>query len=169
MKNLVFAAFLAVSLMFGYSTLADAQSNKKLSKTEKCQKQAADVKDSIACRHFTIDVNMAYPQSHSAVNLNTTYSLRLIGDSVVSYLPYYGRAYSVPYGGGNALNFSGKAKNYIVSYPKKDMTRILFNVTNEEDSYKFTLEIFDNGSSTIDVISNNREPISFSGQLDTEN
>ena len=36
---------------------------------------------------------------------------------------------------------------------------------NEEDRFLYRIEVFDNGRSTIDVLSQNRETISFSGEM----
>ncbi len=166
MKKIICFAF---AVLIAGSVLSSlAQSNKKLSKDEKRERLAAKVKDSIDNKSFTINVNMAYPQSHAAINLTSNYSLRLIGDSIISYLPYYGRAYRVPYGGGKALNFSDKVIDYKTTYPKKNLTRILFTVKNDEDTYKYTIEVYDNASSTINVSSNQRQYISFSGELETK-
>jgi hypothetical protein len=145
-----------------------AQGKKKPSKTEKREMLATKVKDSIDHKTFTINVNMAYPMSHAAINLTSNYSLRLAGDSLISYLPYYGRAFRVPYGGGKALNFSAKIKDCTISYPKKNRTRIHITVSNDEDTYQYDIDVFDNASTTISVISNEREFISFSGTLDTK-
>lgn len=158
---------IAALVVTGYSAPSSAQaSSKKLSKTEKREMKAAQVKKIIDSKHFTIDVKMAYPQSHKAINLTSNYSLEIKGDSVISYLPYFGRAYNVPYGGGKGLNFSAKIDDYTVSYPKKNLTRIYFTSINDEDTYKYTIEIFDNGNSSIDVLSNQRDGISFSGDMD---
>lgn len=167
MKKTLYLILSVILLVNGYCINCSAQ-NKKMAKTEKYNKQAEQVKDSINNRHFTINVNMAFPQSQRAINLTSLYSLRISGDSIISYLPYYGRAYNVPYGGGKALNFTGKAYNYTTVRAKKNMTRVIFNVKTDEDTYKYSLEIFDNGSTSIDVSSNQRQYISFSGDMITK-
>ena len=48
---------------------------------------------------FTIEVDRALPMGGRTVHLTTPYSLEMRGDSAISYLPYFGRAYSLPYGG----------------------------------------------------------------------
>ena len=49
--------------------------------------------------------------------------------------------------------------------PAKNVTGTYFELTNEEDTYLYMLDIFDNGSTTIDVRAKQREPISYSGEM----
>ncbi len=167
MKKVFYLILTVLLSINGYSITCSAQ-NKKQAKIEKYNKLAAQVKDSVSNRHFTVNVNMAYPQSQRAINLTSLYSVRVAGDSIISYLPYYGRAYNIPYGGGKALNFTGKIYNYTAVRNKKNMTRIIFNVKTDEDTYKYSLDIFDNGSTTIDVSSTQRQYISFGGEMVTK-
>lgn len=90
------------------------------------------------------------------------------GDTLISSLPYFGRAYLVPYGGGKGLNFSELISNYEVTKKPKGLTEIAIELTNEEDTYLYQLSIFDNGSATIDVRSKQRQPISYSGEMQIE-
>ena len=100
------------------------------------------------------------------LHLSTLYSLEVKGDTIVSYLPYFGRAYSVPYGGGKALNFTGIMSYYDFRQGRKDQTLIEIGVENDEDTYVYSLSIFDNGNTSIDVRSRNREQIAFSGEME---
>ena len=44
-------------------------------------------------------------------------------------------------------------------------SHIEFTVTNEEDSYLFRIDVFDNGKAYIDVIARDRDSISFDGEM----
>ena len=118
-------------------------------------------------RHYTIEVQMMYPQGGVAQNVASDYSLEVRGDTLLSYLPYRGRAYQVPYGGGKGLNFSARIGKYSTQYiEKKELTKVTIELTNDEDTYLYELSIFDNGRANIDVRAREREPISFSGEID---
>jgi hypothetical protein len=80
-------------------------------------------------------------------------------------LPYFGRAYNVPYGGGKGLSFSAPIGNYKEYQQKNDLRQIEINLTNDEDTYIYYIKVFDNGSSSIDVQSRQRESISYSGEI----
>ena len=93
------------------------------------------------------------------------YSVEVRNDSLFSYLPYFGRAYSVPYGGGKALNFSAPISSYQEFQKKKNLRVIEIGVRNDEDTYLYSLEVFDNGSSTVRVYARERDRISFTGEM----
>ena len=93
------------------------------------------------------------------------YSVEVRNDSLISYLPYFGRAYSVPYGGGKGLNFTERIGSYKEFQEKSGKRHIEIGLKNEEDTYLYTIVVFDNGKSSIDVQSRQRERISFSGDM----
>lgn len=128
--------------------------------------QAKAVKAALQERNYQIAVNRMYPSRGASKSLSYGYSVEVRNDSLISYLPYFGRAYDVPYGGGNGLNFSAPIRNYQESQPKSNLRHIEIDVKNDEDIYLYTLDIFDNGSTDINVRSRQREPISFSGEME---
>ncbi len=128
--------------------------------------QAKAVKTALQERNYQIAVNRMYPSRGASKTVSSGYSVEVRNDSLISYLPYFGRAYDVPYGGGNGLNFSAPIRNYKESQTKSDLRHIEIDVKNDEDTYLYTLDIFDNGSTDINVRSRQREPISFSGQME---
>ena len=132
---------------------------------ERAEKALA-VERALASRYYVVDVQMMYPRSGRAVNVSSNYSLEIKGDTVVSYLPYFGRAYSIPYGGGKAFNFSAPIISYESASDQKGKTFVRLVTDNEEDVITFQLEIFDNGQTTIDVQAREREPITYSGELE---
>lgn len=132
---------------------------------ERAEKALA-VERALASRHYVVDVQMMYPRSGRAVNVSSNYSLEIKGDTVVSYLPYFGRAYSIPYGGGKAFNFSAPIISYESASDQKGKNYVRLVTDNEEDVITFQLEIFDNGQTTIDVQAREREPITYSGELE---
>ena len=92
----------------------------------------------------------------------------MCNDSVSVYLPYYGRAYSAPYGGGEGgIKTNGKYTNYKQSInKKKNKYTISFSANSKEDKYEFLIDIFSSGDVYIHVQSRNQQSISFSGELD---
>ena len=134
-------------------------------RAERDAKVAQAVEKILSERCFTVNVSMMYPRRGKAVNVTSEFSLQVEGDTLVSYLPYYGRAYNVPYGGGKGLNFTAPIQDYREARGHKGNTLISFVVNNGEDILSYTLDIYSNGSASINVISRNRESISFSGYL----
>ena len=76
-----------------------------------------------------------------------------------------GEARNLPYGGGVGLNFDEHISSYVQQQQKGDEYLIEIGVKNTEDVYVYTIRVFDNGRSSIDVRSRLRDPISYSGEL----
>ena len=91
-----------------------------------------------------------------SIPLTTPYGLQMKKDSVDVYLPYYGRAYQIPYGGGEGLRFKAPVENYS-SKLKKDRYRITFEATTSEDNFRFSVDLYDDGSANIHVTMRNRQ------------
>ena len=159
-KKQIFMLLLA--LLVGIPTLS-AQSKKE----KKEQKKEAVMK-LIESENYKIDVNTAMPMRGRSIPLTSSYSLTIRNDSVISYLPYYGRAYSIPYGGGDGLNFKAILKEYNVEMDKKGNAVIKFVARNPEDRYEFRAQVYTNGEASINVNMQNRQSISFQGELEME-
>jgi len=56
----------------------------------------AAVKDLITSRNFVFKAQTALPLGGQARQLTSDYDLRVYGDSLIAYLPYFGRAYTAP-------------------------------------------------------------------------
>jgi hypothetical protein len=103
------------------------------------------------------------PMNGRSQTLTSPYSLEIKDDRVKSHLPYYGRAYSIPYGGGEGLNFEAEITGYKLSFDTKGKAVVEFETKTKEDQHGFRLEIFPNGSTSIHVTPVNRQAISFHG------
>lgn len=151
-------------LLVGIVLLAGGQSlfSRNKSGQEEKEKQ---IKELIDSKRYKIDVNRALPMRGQSISLSSAYSLELRGDSAVSYLPYYGVAYSAPYGGGDGLRFEESITDYSFSYNKKGTAQIKFVARTADDVYKFYTQIFPNGTATIQVTPVNKQGITFYGEL----
>ena len=157
MKSYVFmTGFILSIFMMGCSA------SKGLTKEEKAVKETV-LRKAIENREFMVDVERMLPMSGRSRALTSSYSLEIDGDRVKSHLPYVGRAYSVPYGGGDGLNFESTVTDYKSSFDDKGKAVIEFQAKTPEDRYSFRLEIFPNGSASVNVTSVNRQGISFQG------
>ena len=115
-------------------------------------------------RSYQIDVYYMIPMRGGSKSV-TTYSITVDGSVIDSHLPYMGDAHNIPYGGGKGLNFNEEIASYEDQGVKKDCHTIVINVKNEEDTYVYTLGIFDNGEVSIHVNSRNRDDISYLGRI----
>ena len=117
-------------------------------------------------RHFKIGIAHMHPMKGPSKAVSYGYSVEVRNDSLISYLPYFGRAYNVPYGGGKGLNFSAPIESYREGVGKNGQRHIEIGLTNDEDTYLYVLDVFDNGSSSVSVSARQREQISYTGDME---
>jgi hypothetical protein len=131
------------------------------------QRQADAIKYLLESRQFVVMVGSMRPLSAPTVAVSQGQKMIMREASVTCYLPYVGSGQNVGYGasGFKALNFTSELRDYKVEYPKPDRARITFRVENGDDSYRFHVEVFMNGKTTIDVDPRGRDAISYSGQI----
>ena len=77
-----------------------------------------------------------------------------------------GEAYRLPYGGGKGLNFKATIYNYSLTMAGDKCYLIEYDVTNDEDTFHYRINIFTNGKAIIDVWARDRDSISFQGELE---
>lgn len=134
---------------------------KKAKETAVSQK----VRNAVDSLKFEAEITYMYPRRGPSKVLDAGWSVRVSGDTLYSYLPYFGRAYHVPYGGGKGLNFSAPLQSHRVTEDKKGRRIVVLETRNDEDQYRYTFQIDRDGSLTLDVRSGEREGISYSGSL----
>jgi hypothetical protein len=129
---------------------------------------AAQIEEMLAARLYKADFTRAYPASAPSFPLNYPYFISVIDDRVESFLPYFGRAYMLPYGGGEGLRFEGPISDYTQSVGKKGQREITFSVRTGEDEYDFTLTVWPTGECNLTIMPMNKQSISFSGEIDLD-
>jgi hypothetical protein len=133
------------------------------------QKSRANNSDSAVARlvqqkSFTFIAERANPMTGSSTIINSYYDVRVSADSVVATLPYFGRAYNVPFNSQGGINFTSTNFHYKFNYKKKSW-RLTINFKDTEDVRQFSFTIFPNRSAILNVTSTNRQPISFNGRV----
>ena len=154
MRNIRLFFFVGIVLFFGGQSLYSQ--NKK----ERKEQKAKEIKEMIENGRFTIEVDRALPMGGRTVHLTTPYSLEMRGDSAISYLPY-----SLPYGGGDGMRFEESITDYQSTFDKKGTARIKFVARTKEDTFRFDVQVFSNGSAIISVTPTNRQNITYQGEL----
>ena len=127
------------------------------------------VKAALDKRAYKISINRMFPMQGASRSVSYGYSVTVKNDSLFSYLPYFGRAYDVPYGGGKSLSFDAPIGHYHEIQSNNGSRQIDIELKNEEDNYTYHITVFDNGSSSIDVQARKRERISYNGEIIFEN
>ena len=126
-----------------------------------------EINQMIQGKDFTVIANYANPMRGRQIYLTSEYDLRIKNDSAFAFLPYFGVAYSAPYGGGEGgIKFAEPVNDYSVTSNKKsDGWNIHFKIKARETDYEINLNVFNNGSSMFTVNSFNRDAITFNGEV----
>src|ERR1044072_9502480 len=91
-----------------------------ITNTANAQPDKSEVKTIVEAKQFIFHAQTALPTSGRSRQLHSDYNLRVFPDSLVSDLPFYGRAYSVPYGSGDGgFNFTSTKFEYTAAPGKK--------------------------------------------------
>ena len=155
--------FTAVALMM--VLLTACSTGNRMAKAERQAEISRQVLASIDERHFTIAVDWMKPLRGMSKHLSYGYELKLNGDELDSYLPYVGEAQRLPYGGGKGLNFKAPVYNYSCVQSSGNCYLIEFDVTNDEDTFHYRIDLFSSGKALIDVWARDRDAISFQGEM----
>jgi hypothetical protein len=153
MKSLIYFA-LAIITCFCFATETNAQKMDK-----------ATAKQLVESKKYVFKVQTVIPTGSSNIQVTGDYDIKLIGDSLVTYLPYFGRAYSAPdYGQPGGINFTSTEFEYNLEAKKKGWN-ITIKPSDTRDVRQLFLSIGETGYASLQVISNNRQPISFYGYI----
>ncbi len=115
---------------------------------------------------FVFKAQTALPLSGRSVTLSEGYDITISRDTVTAYLPYYGRAYSAPIDpSSGGFKFTSTNFEYQVQDRDKGGWDVFIKPKDYIEARELSLTIFANGSATLQVLGNNRQPISFSGTV----
>lgn len=125
----------------------------------------AAVRAKIESKDYTVYVDRMTARRGRTVTLSHPWNIRISGDSIYSYLPYFGEAYTPVMGRQDGLNFDGKVTDYKVKEGKKGAIDIEFSARTFEDRYDYRLEVYPNGNSYLTVTPDRKSSITFDGRL----
>ena len=162
MKTLKIILIFLVIAGAGFN-IANAQSS---SKDKKAAKEAA-IKKNVDAKRYIFLANYVLPQRGGGKQLTSEYDLRVTPDSVISFLPYFGRAYfDVPYGGADGgIKFTSTKFTYQVKEKKKGGWEITIIPSDVKNLSRLLLYISPDGYASLSVNSTNRDFITFDGYL----
>ncbi len=162
MKSLA-ALFLIIPFLS--SLQAPAQTPASSAADKKAAKLAA-IKNMVESQNYVFKAQTVLPMSGPTRQLTTDYDVKITKQSVISYLPYFGRAYAAPIDPGKGgIQFTSKDFDYTLTPGKKDGWSVLIKPKDYRDVQQMTLSISSTGYATVLVTSTNRQPISFNGTI----
>lgn len=127
---------------------------------------AGEIDAAIKNRHWIFTAQQANGDAGTTRQLNSNYDVTLKNDTMVSALPYFGRAYS---GAGletkSVLDFKSLDFKLSEEVNNKGATIITIRPNDYSDVQSYTFTFFNNGRADLIVALTSRTPINFSGNV----
>ena len=160
MKYIKYLRFLFITFwsLVIFSSSGIAQKNKKSDAKKIAFKNMVD------SQHFVFEAQTVTPLRGNFRNLTSQYDVRVTKDSLISYLPYFGQAYSMPINQTkSSLDFTSTSFSYSFSPYKKDGWYITIKPKDKTQVRQYFFTVFNNGKASLSVISTSKDQISFNG------
>jgi hypothetical protein len=136
------------------------------SKEDKKQKEYARIESLINSKNYVFVAESVLPLGRRTINLTSTYFLRVSSDTVVSDLPYFGRAFVAPIDPSEGgFHFTSTSFNYDIKERKKGGWDITILPKDEKDVRQMFLSVTESGYGSLQVTSNSRQQISYNGYI----
>ena len=120
----------------------------------------------IRAKRYTFHALWITPMAGAIRQLTDEYDLQVTPDSVISYLPYFGRAYQAPYPGADGgIKFTSTRFLYQCTAGKKNGWEILIKPKDADDIASMFLTVSTSGNAELQVTCVNRQPVTFSGEI----
>ncbi len=127
---------------------------------------AAQVDSLVDSKSFQFTAQSVQPLGSRSRMLSTLYFVRVDNNKLTVDLPYMGRAYSAPMNTAESpLRFESTDFDYSIEKNKK--SRSLLIRPHGIDVQQLQFNIFDNGTTYLNVVSTSRQAISFNGYMQT--
>jgi hypothetical protein len=118
-------------------------------------------------QRYTFYATYVQPLTGTQRYLTSEYTLSVSKDTIVSYLPFFGRAFSgVGYGNNDdGIKFTSTKFEYTSSAGKKGSWDISIKLKDAQQVQSVSMHISPGGNASVTVNSTNRDPVSFTGYV----
>lgn len=124
------------------------------------------IEDMINTHSFIFVAERMNPLRGRSRILTSSYDVRVNNDSLVSFLPYFGRAYSAPIDPTNVgTQFTSTNFTYQVKADKNNQWRVTLTPKDAPSIQELSFTIFENGRTSLSINSTSKDHISYEGYL----
>lgn len=132
------------------------------------QLDTAFVRQKVEAKYYTFIAYDAVPMHGGTVQLTSLYDLKIIGDSVIVDLPYFGQNYSASLNPPESgIKFTSVSFGYRMKARKKRWD-ISIKPKDARNISELNLTVYPNGLALLQVTPTDRQPISFNGALSSK-
>ncbi len=159
MKNKTFALLL---IMLAAGSHACAQDDKKLQEAAK----AEAFSNIVNAKNYIFQADDAFPLKGNIIHLSFGYALKVTPDTIICNLPYYGQAYQANLAQKDSgYKFTSTHFDYKAEVRKKGGWNITIKPKDAGYGLQLDLTIQPTGSANLQITSNDRQSISYSGAI----
>lgn len=159
---------LLVAFILCFNLVDGQEKSKKELKEEKKLNKQKEVDTLVESKVFNFEASFVQPLGRGQLNIQGQgYEVKYSRDQIESFLPYFGRAFNIGYGGDSGLNFKGSPEEFTIEKKKKHYL-IKTTIKAKNDTFLFSLYVYFDGNASLTVNSNQRQSISYTGII-TEN
>lgn len=125
------------------------------------------LKNLLSTKTFVFKAQSAWPLQGTVVQLSPGFDVKILNDSINTYLPYFGRAYQTSYNASNGgISFTSTRFEYKLKEKNKGGWELVIKPTDVKDINQLIYSVSTNGYATLQVTSNSRQAISFYGIIE---
>lgn len=133
---------------------------------EALKQTSEKVSKQVESQSYTFEATNMFPSRGTMITLTGNYTLKVSKDTIVSYLPFFGRAYKAPISSDDAgIKFTSTKFEYSAKPAPKGGWNIVIRTKDVPNEYLLNLYISSRGSCSLQVTSTYKEVINFSGYL----
>lgn len=115
---------------------------------------------------YVFQAETMQPSGYFSRRLDAGYSIIISKDSIICNLPFIGRAFQAPIGQTD-IGIKFLSTQFRYTYKSRNKSGWIVTIVPQDNNEvrSITLTILDNCSTSVTIISNNRQSISFSGMI----
>lgn len=126
-----------------------------------------DIDNLINSKNFTFIAERVNPFRGASRNLTSLYDVEIKRDTLICFLPFFGRAYQAPMDPSKGgIDFKSTNFSYNITEKSKDEWDIYIEPKDNSDVQTMIFSIFGNGNATLNIQNTHRDPISFYGRIE---
>lgn len=128
----------------------------------------SSLKSMLTSKTFVFKPQSAWPLQGTVIQLTPGFDMKVLVDSINTYLPYFGRSYQANYAGtnGGGISFTSTKFEYKLKEKSKGGWELVIKPVDAKDVNQLIYSISANGYATLQVTSNNRQAISYYGIIE---
>ncbi len=154
-------------MVFSLTIPASAQkADRKKARMEQRADQEKKVTALMSAKEFVFTAQRAFPQGYKSIDLTANPNFTNFQPELIEgAMPFFGRGYSIPYGGDAGLKFKGKPESFTISETRQGFA-VKAVVKGSNDLFQISLMVSSSGVASMTITTNNRSSISYNGKVE---